>query len=200
MHRLAALLAVCGAVAATADLVIWHEDFSDVSDWYVVYDPGGGSSISSDGNEGSLFVNAGTSEAAFAPNPARSPFMAFNPVNAGDYTLSFTVAGLTGSTSYDVALDQFSAADGGAFIATLWQVYPASGTSVDTGFISINLGTVSGFDGATTHLLPKINMHTGDGSQTVRFDEMSFAVVPEPSAALLLLLGGCACRLRRRRR
>lgn len=187
------------ASAAMADLVIWEEDFSDVSDWGIVYDPGGGASITSDGAEASLFVNAGTSEAAFAPDTAVAPFVPFDPTNSADYTLTFVVAGLTGSTSYDIALDQFSDSNGGAFISTVWQVFPSSGTSVSDGLVSVNLGSVSGFDPATQYLQPKINVHTGDGAQTVRFDNMTFSVVPEPATGVLLLLGGCLCRWGRRR-
>ncbi len=176
------------AVVAQADLVIWYEDFSDVGDWQVIYDPGGNSTITSDGNEGLLYVDASASEAAFGPDTAVAPFVPFDPNESDQYTLSFTVAGLTFSTSYDLALDLFSAADGGSFITTVWQVFPTSGTSVDTGFISVNLGDYT-FDPATTHLMPKINVHTGDGAQTVRFDDMTFTLIPEPSAAALWLLG-----------
>ena len=197
MRRVWLLVLALGAASAPADLVIWSEDFSDVSDWRVVYDPGGGSSISSDGAEASLFVNGSATEAAFIPDTAVAPFVPFDPAQAGDYTLSFVVAGLSGSTSYDIALDQFSDSNSGAFLSTLWQVFPSSGTSVSTGLVTINLGTVAGFDASTQYLQPKINVHTGDGGQTVRFDDMSFSVVPEPSAALLLLMGGCLLRRRR---
>lgn len=199
MRHLWFFLLVSGAAAAPADLVIWNEDFSDVSDWTIVYDPGGGSSITSDGDEASLFVNASASEGAFAPNTAVAPFVPFDPTRPDDYTMIFEVAGLTYSTSYDLALDQFSDSNGGAFLSTIWLVYPSSGTSVSTGLVSVGLGTVSGFDGNARYLQPKINVHTGDGLQTVRFDNLSFHVVPEPGGALLLALGGCLCWSRRRR-
>lgn len=181
------------AARAPADLVIWYEDFSDVSDWHVVYDPGGGSSITSDGSEGLFYVDAPDSEAAFVPDPDVAPFVPFNPSQSDQYTFSFTIAGLTGSTSYDLALDLFSAPNAGAFITTVWQVYPTSGTSVDAGFISVNLGDYA-FDPSTTHLMPKVNVHTGFGEQTVRFDEMTFTQIPEPSATALILLGLVLCR------
>lgn len=193
------LLGLWASVAAADPIVIWSEDFSDVSDWQIVYDPGGGSTLSSDGDLAALFVNAAASEAAFIPNTAVAPFVPFDPSRPGDYTLTFVVAGLSYSTSYDVALDQFSAPHSGAFLSTVWQVFPSSGTSVSTGQVTISLGAVAGFDGAAQFLQPKINVHTGDGGQTVWFDEMTFSVVPEPSAALLAALGGCLLWRRRRR-
>ena len=183
---------VCIAVAclivqicqAPAD-VIWSEDFSDVSDWNIGYDPGGGSTLTTDGSVGQLYVNAGASEAAFVPNSGIKPFAAFDPLQSSEYTLNLTVSSITSSTSYDVALDQFDSSFN--FVGTLWNVFPSSGTSVATGLQSVNLGSLS-FAANTAYLMPKINVHTGDGAQTVGFDDLNI-VTAIPEASTLAMFG-----------
>jgi hypothetical protein len=169
-----------GANAAT----VWSEDFSDVSDWAVVFDPSSGSTITSDGNLGLLFVNGGSTLAAFAPS-SQAPF---DPINKADYTLDFNVNNVTWSTSYDIALDEFDS--GGNYLSTVWQVFPTEFSSTATGPQSINLGGFT-FNAATANIAPKINVYTGDAGQTVSFDSMSLdlAQVPEVSSWLMLSVG-----------
>ena len=181
---------------------VWSEDFSNVSDWRIGYDPGAGSTLTTDGNVGLLYVNSGASEAAFVPDSAVKPFAAFNPLQKSQYTLNLTVASITSSTSYDVALDQFDS--GHNFLATTWNVFPSSGTSVALGSQSVNLGSLS-FDANTAYLMPKINVHTGDGAQTVGIDDLSITTAAVPEASTSTMFGiagvlGTALVLRSRRK
>ena len=200
MRLVAALLAAL-CVSAEAN-VIWLEDFSDTSDWLVGYDPGSGSSISSDGNIGSLYVNAGGSEAAFIPSTGLAPYVPFDPNNKSEYDMLFTVAGVSGSMSYDIALDTFDASHN--YVTTVWQVYPTFSTSTATGPLLVNLGAYN-FDSSVAYLMPKVTVHTGFGEQTLAMDEMSFThtssqAVPDPtSSAGMTALGLFALALARRR-
>lgn len=186
---------VCIAVAclivqicqAPAD-VVWSEDFTDVSDWSIGYDPGGGSTLTTDGSVGQLYVNAGASEAAFVPNSGIKPFAPFDPLQSSQYTLNLTVSSITSSTSYDVALDQFDSSFN--FVGTAWNVFPSSGTSVALGSQSVNLGSLS-FAANTAYLMPKINVHTGDGAQTVGFDDLNIVTaIPEASSLAMFGIAG----------
>jgi hypothetical protein len=185
----AAVIALLGLTrVASATLIVWSEDFSNVSDWSVISDPGGGSSITSDGNLGSFYVNASNNVAAFGPNHTGTSGLAlFNTANKNDYFLNFTVDSLTWSTSYDLALDEFGA--DGQYTGTVWQVFPALSTSTDTGSFSVALGAFT-YDPGIMYILPKLTVHTGDGGQTVRFDSMSITeTVPEPSSVMLFVTG-----------
>lgn len=179
-----AAAALVGFTASTQAAVIWNQDFSDVSNWTVIFDPGGGSSLTSNGTEGLFYVNAGTSSAAFVPvNTGTQSLVPFDPGNASDYAMTFTVASVTGSTSYDIVLDEF---DGdGNYIATVFGVVPQSAF---VGSDTISLGSFS-FDVNTSYLAPKIDVYTGLGAQTVAFSQLEFTVVPEPCANGLVLAG-----------
>lgn len=181
----AAICLIVNTYAACAG-VVWSEDFSNVSDWKIGYDPGAGSTLTSDGNVGLLYVNAGASEAAFVPDSAVKPFAPFDPIQKAQYTLSLTVASITSSTSYDVALDQFDSSFN--FLGTTWNVFPSSGTSVATGLQNVNLGTLS-FDSNTAYLMPKINVHTGNGAQTVGIDDLSISTAAVPEASTSTMFG-----------
>ncbi|HMP74992.1 MAG TPA: PEP-CTERM sorting domain-containing protein [Kiritimatiellia bacterium] len=192
--------ALCSALAlppARADL-IWQEDFSDVSDWSVIFNfQGDGSSLDSDGSLGTFSVAALNNEVAFGPTVGVAPFVPFDPANKADYTMTYVVEGLTASVSYDIRLDLFDSGD--AYIATVFAVVPQG---VGTGSNTVNLGDFT-FDGATAKILPKVSVFTGPDftDQEVRFDEIRFDVVPEPSVAALMLAGALlAARGVRRRR
>ena len=172
------------ATAARATIIIWSEDFSNVSDWQVIFDPDGGSSITSDGNLGLFHVPSYGTQAAFGPIPGVAPLVSFDVANKNAYTMDFTVPSLTDSTSYDIRLDQFDANTN--YLSTIFGVWP-QGTF--TGTTNVALGAFS-YDLATTYLLPKITVFTGNGDQTVRFDSMDFTVaVPEPSTGFLFVIG-----------
>jgi hypothetical protein len=157
--------------AAAATAVIWSENFSNVSNWRIISDPGGGSSITSDGSRAALFVQAPQNLAAFGPKPGVAPLVAFDLADKGKYALSFTVSKLTLSLSYDIALDEFDAQTN--YVGTIWQVFPSTSTSTFVGSTNVSLGALV-YDTKTAYLLPKITVHTGDGSQTVEFSKMEF--------------------------
>jgi len=176
-------LMLLAVYSAQADL-LWSEDFSDVSDWSVISDPGGGSTITSDGNLGLFYVNSNNTEAAFGPNTGVAPFVPKS--DDSSFTMSFDVDSLTSSTSYDIALDEFDSSH--TYLSTIWQVFPSSGTSTFTGSTNINISGLS-YNANTAYLMPKIDVHTGNGAQTVRFDSMQFTTIPEPGPLVLMLLG-----------
>lgn len=198
------VLIVVAALAAPwwsgAAVVIWQEDFSDVSDWFVIDDPGGGSSISSDGSLGAFYVNDDNNNASFGPrNDGSAPFVPFDPARKSLYALAFTVDHLTWSTSYQITLDEFGINSN--YLNTVWNVFPTQYTTTVTGYTNINLGAYA-FDPATAFLMPKIVVYTGDGAQTTYFDSMEFeeASIPEPDPLLLTLLGLASVRYATRRR
>lgn len=199
--RLVAALSAVLCFSANAN-VIWLEDFSDTSDWLVGYDPAGGSSISSDGNVGSLYVNGGGTEAAFIPSTGLAPFVPFDPNSKTEYDMIMTIVSVSGSMSYDIALDTFDASHN--YVSTVWQVYPTFSTSTDTGTLLVNLGAYN-FDGGVAYLMPKVTVHTGYGEQTLVFDDLSFThtssqAVPDPtSSAGMTALGMLALAAARRR-
>lgn len=163
--------------------IIWSEDFSDVSDWGVVHDPGGSSTITSDGSLGAMYVDAGANQAAFAPNQIDANFISFDPTKASDYTLNWDIDSLTWSTSWDIAMDEF--ASDKSYVGTVWNIYPAAGTTAETGSLSKNLSGFS-WNASTAYIIPKVDVYTGDPAQTVYFDSMEVDVVPEPATMMLL--------------
>jgi hypothetical protein len=172
-----------GAVAQ-ATIIIWSENFSDVSDWQVIFDPGGGSTITSDGNLGLFNVPSANNQAAFGPTPGVAPLVAFDTAKKNDYAMDFTVPSLTDSTSYDIRLDEFDSNTN--YLSTVFGVFP-QGTF--TGTTNVSLGAFS-YNGSTVYLLPKITVFTGNPNQTVSFDSMDFSLsVPEPSTAFLFVVG-----------
>lgn len=178
---------IMSAPAANAEIV-WSEDFSDVYGWGIVYDPGGGSSITSSGGSGAFYVDKGNDQAAFAPLQSDANFIAFDSSKASGYRLDFTVDGLTWSTSYDIAMDEFNSQK--QWLSTVWQVYPLQYTTTDTGSLSSSLGGFA-WNPDVAYIIPKVNVHTGDPAQTVYFDKMSMALnaVPEPASTTLFFLG-----------
>ena len=181
------------AMPAVAD-VIWNDGFSNATGWSIVYDQDSSASFTSDGNLGSMSVGAANSLAAFGVN-ARIPF---DPANKSQYTLSLTTFDLTLSTSYDVALDEFDSNSN--YLSTVWQIFPTSFTSTFVGSTNVNLGAYA-FNASGAYVSPKVTVHTGDGTQTVRFDSMSMdqQVVPEPGSLALIIGGGLTAVLLRKR-
>ena len=188
-------MGLVAAMPAAAD-VVWNEDFSDVSDWALISNPSNDASVVSSGGLG-LFTEL--SPGMLAPNGAAfgsTTRIAFDSSSAGDYTFSFTVDSIGGSMSYDIAFDCFSNATDG-YVDTVWNVYP---NGAFTGTTNINLGTFS-FASDVTYISPKLTIHTGEGNQTVAFDAMSMdqQVIPEPASLALILGGGLAVVLLRKR-
>ena len=186
---LTACLALARVPAANATIV-WVENFSVVTDWTVILNPGG-ATITTDGNLGSFNVPPGNAEAAFGPITGVAPLVSFSNAEKHKYTLSFDVDSLTGSTSYDIRLDQFDANTN--YISTVFNVFP-QGTF--TGTTNVSLAGFT-FSGSAAFILPKISVFTGDPNQTVVFDNMEFDLIPEPSTTFLLALGGVIVARRR---
>lgn len=168
---------VLGAYSAALAETVWTENFTDVADWSVIYDPGKGSTITTDGNLGSFTVKAGGSEAAFVPAADVAPYAPFDPAKKAQYTLTFKVEKITASVSYDIAFDQFVEPSADGFLGTIWQVHPTNGTSIATGTVVVNLGGYE-FDSTAKFILPKVTVHTGYGDQTVKFDLMQIDLNP----------------------
>ncbi len=192
---IATFLIVGGASVTTAD-IIWLEDFSDVSDWQIIFNanPGDNSSITSDGSMASMYVESESSEAAFGLNTGVATLVPFDPLNKDDYSMTFTVDSLTGSMSYDIRLDLFDGAD--TYLGTVFGIVP-QGTFVGTD--TIGLGAFS-YDPDTVSVAPKITVFTGLGDQTVVFEQLYFEQIPEPAAAVMMLMGLAGLALGRRRR
>ena len=170
-------------VRAKADL-IWTQDFSNVSNWQVVFNPDSSvTGIQSDGTHGLFSVQTNNSLAAFGPNTALSPLAPFVPANNGNYGFDFITSSLTGSASYDLSLDEFDANTN--YIGTVFSVFPQT---TFTGSTNIALGAFS-FNPNTGYLLPKLTLYTGNGDQTVGFSVMELTVVPEPSTLVLAMIG-----------
>jgi hypothetical protein len=167
--------------------VVWTEDFSDVSDWMVIFNgQGGDASITSGGSIADLYVQSANNEVAYGPRTDGSaPLIAFDPDRPQIYTMRFIVDSVTYSTSYDIRLDQFD--ENTNYVGTVGPVFP-QGTFVGTA--QTNLGSYS-FAANTRYVLPKITVFTGDGGQTVTFDHMEFdqLAVPEASTIGLMLFG-----------
>lgn len=179
-----AALAAIGLVhwaGISAGEVVWSENFADVNDWQVIADPGGGSSITTDGSQGLMAVSSPAEQAAFGPKPGVAPLVVVGVKQPGALTMSLTVSKLTQSVSYDIALDEFDA--GTNYVNTIWQVFPATSTSTFTGTTNVPLGALK-FSASTTYVLPKITVHTGEGRQAVGFSRMEFNVSPRPARPL----------------
>jgi hypothetical protein len=192
-------LAVLPLCASAVSITVWNEDFSDVSDWQIISDPGGGSTITTDGDLAALYVDKASEQAAFGPKTdGSSAFVPFDRDNPHIYSMHFTVDSITYSLSYDIALDLFDAGEN--YLATVWQVFPESSTSTFVGYTNVNLGTFS-YHADTVYLMPKITVHTGDGGQTAYFDEMHFEEeqIPEPHVTFLLFVGAATLVAKYRR-
>lgn len=175
----------CLCTHAAWGAALYQEDFSDVSDWVVVYnDQGGAVSLASDGALGTFSIEAPNNFAAFAPLPNPSVFAPFDASRASGYFLRYAVAGLTDSTSYSIEIDQFDS--GQNYLSTVFSVAP-QGTFVGTNTVFF---TGYPWDPAAAYILPKVTMYTGLGNQTVTFDFLEIGVIPEPGSLMLLMVGG----------
>lgn len=196
------MVALLGFFTTAQAGVIWDQDFSNVSNWYVGNDPSGGSSITTTtsnglqtGTYGAFYVNGASTEATFVPiNTGTASLVLFDQANKNDYSLNYTVS-VWWSNSYDIALDQFDAS--GTFIGTIWSVVPTTsapgwnggaGEPFPSTSYTVSLGSFT-FDANTAYLMPKIDVQTGAGGQTVFFSELNFSVVPEPAMSALILVG-----------
>lgn len=162
--------------------VIYHDDFSDVSDWEVVFNNlGGVATVTSDGSWASFYVAGANNLVAFAPISGVTPLPSFNI--ASTYRMTYAVQSLTYSTSYSIEIDQFDANTN--YLATAFGVVP-QGVILGTNTVSLE-GIAWNIN--TEYVLPKITVYTGDGNQTVVFDFLDVYPIPEPSSLVLLAMG-----------
>jgi len=146
---------------------LWGKEFSNAGDWIVIYDPGSDSSVKSVDGLGALYVSAAKSEAAFGPDShIETNLMPFDPSKASEYTISWKIEQVTNSVGWDIAIDEFNADK--QFINTIWNIYPATGNCSDRGEFSKILSERQ-WKPETRYIMPKVNVHTGGGSQTVYF-------------------------------
>lgn len=164
---LVVILGVGMLASVTHAETLWSEDFSDVSDWGIISDPGGGSTITAVGGQGVMYVDKGDNIAAFGPNQTDANLIPFVPTKRSEYTIKWRVNDLTWSVSWDVAIDVFDVDK--EYLDTVWNIYPSMGSAAEKGEFSKNLGEKT-WDINTRYIMPKINIHTGDGKQTVYFD------------------------------
>lgn len=178
------LIAVMTIGSYTQAATLWSEDFSDVSDWGIVYAQHYGSSISASGGLGRLYVDAPNSVAAFAPNTIDANLIPFDTTKKSEYTLNWIVDDLTYSISWDIALDEYDLSK--TYISTSWGIY---GTSTnEKGAFAQNLGSKT-FNADTAYVKPKVTVHTGAVAQSVYLDNMSMDQNPIPEPTSILLLG-----------
>ncbi len=193
MKKIAAMVMGVTLVAGHAfGVLIWQEDFADVSDWSIIANPSNDASIVSDGSHG-LFTEPSPgllwpAGAAFGPTN-RIPF---NPATPEDYHFGFTVTAISNSMSFDIALDCFS---NSVYVATVWDIFP---NQAYTGSTNIHLAPFS-FNPTIDTISPKLTIHTGDGDQTITFDEMNMDQIPEPATIALLVAAAAVLGLRRKR-
>ena len=191
-----------GGFSATAD-VIWQEDFSDVSDWFMVANPAGDGSFSSDGSYATFTEpTAGTNGLTFAPVPRA----AFDPALKDTYSLDITVQSLTWSASHKWAIDEWDSE--GAYVGTVWNVWPTvEGDRSTAGFdpagpvtTNINLGAYT-FNSTTAYIAPKFDISTGDGGQSLVLDNLAITqTIPEPTTLNLVGLALASVFFAARRR
>lgn len=150
--------------------ILWSEDFADVSDWRIISDSGGGSTISVSDGLGAMYVDKRNSIAAFAPNLNDANLVPFDPMQSSEYTINWKVDHLTKSVSWDISVDEFDADK--EYLDTVWNVYPIKSSTASSGEFSQNLGDKS-WDSETAYIIPKATIHTGGRRQTIYFSYMN---------------------------
>ncbi|MFH0878661.1 MAG: hypothetical protein V2A34_03015 [Lentisphaerota bacterium] len=181
-------LLVAGVQFTSGD-TIWYEDFSDVSDWFIVADPMGDGTMSSDGSYGTFSEpSSAESGLTFAPTTRAT----FDPAMKATYSMDITIQSLTGSASHKWAIDEWNSA--GTYVGTVWNVWPTgeSDRSI-VGFApagpvttNINLGAYT-FDSSAAYIAPKFDLSTGDGGQSLVLDNLSITqTIPEPATMNLI--------------
>ena len=176
------------------------------STWSIVADPSGGSTISTvNGTQGQFYVNGANTSAAFIPNSGLSIDAPFVPANSANYVLDYNVS-VWWSDSYDIVLDEFDSS--GNYINTIGGIVTQTGNpgwnntlgapNPATAY-TVSLGGFT-YDAGTDYILPKVDVYTGAGGQTVTFSEMDISTVPEPCTYSMILAGVGGLLLMRRRR
>lgn len=146
---------------------LWSEDFSDVGDWEIISDQGGGSSITASDGLAAMYVDKSNNLAAFGPRTTDVSLVPFIPAEKSEYIMKWKVGNLTTSVSWDIAIDEFD--ENKKFINTIWNIYPKIGSTAETGEFSKNFGEKT-WTLKTKYIKPKITIHTGNAAQKVCFD------------------------------
>ena len=174
-----------GLVAQSPGAVVWDARFDQIGDWVVGDDPKGGSTNTTDGTSGLLYVNGNNTTAAFIPDVNLKAFIAYDAATINNYVLHLQVSNVTLSCSYDISMDMFDADHN--HIGTVWDIVPQTAI---TGSNTYSMAKI--YMANTAYLMPKITVHTGNGAQTVTIFSMTVDetdAVPEPVAGGLLLIG-----------
>jgi hypothetical protein len=79
-----------------------------------------------------------------------------------------------------------------------WNNNPPAGPNPATAY-TVSLGGFT-YDAGTAYILPKVDVYTGAGGQTVTFSEMDISTVPEPGTYSMILAGVGGLLLMRRHR
>lgn len=169
---LLALVLVIGCMVSGSAVqaeVIWSEDFSDVGEWGVISDPGGGSTITVVDGLGAMQINEGKNTAAFGPNPVSENFIPFDPGKKDAYAINWKIDKLTDSVSWDIAIDEFDSNQ--QYINTIWYIYPAKGSTNEKGEFSKSFGNKT-WNSKTSYIIPKVTVYSGNGQQTVYFSRL----------------------------
>lgn len=188
MNRIA--LSFIGVMLAAAPWVsgdiIWHEDFSDISDWHVWSGTATNAGMVALGTMADLIVSNSDGRGTFIPTEGLQTLAPFDPSQKSAYNVTWTVDSLDNSCSYHIHLDLYDASSN--YFGTTWDI-----TVFDTrtGSVSTNLGSFT-FDANTRFVKPKMDVTTGFGDQWVRMDDLAIEAIPEPGASAMIFRGAGA--------
>ncbi|MFH0953090.1 MAG: hypothetical protein V1873_02040 [Verrucomicrobiota bacterium] len=183
-------LASIGVMLAAAQLVygdvIWHEDFSDISDWHVWSGSATNAGIVGLGTMADLIVSNNDGIGTFIPTEGLQTLAPFDPSQKSAYDVTWAVDSLDNSCSYHIHLDLYDASSN--YFSTTWNL-----TAFDTrtGSVSTNLGSFT-FDANTRFVKPKMDVTTGFGDQWVRMDDLAIEAIPEPGTSAMIFRGAGA--------
>ncbi|MFH0953087.1 MAG: PEP-CTERM sorting domain-containing protein [Verrucomicrobiota bacterium] len=178
--------------AASADVILYHDDLSSVSGWTYVWQsqPDAGPFWFSDGSNGMFSVLSNSAAIAYSP----VEYLAFDSNTWSAATLSFAVSNISGSMSYQVGFDQFDASSN--YLSAL-TIHP------DGTFVGNTNHALQGFswDANTKLVKPKVTISTGLGNQQMELAEMDIvSTIPEPTTLAMLVGAGLAAVAIRRSR
>jgi hypothetical protein len=168
-------MAVMAISSSAQAATVWTESFTNVDSWAVIV---GNGTVTSNGSQG-LFNEPDASD-NFTTIYDKTAAPAFNPANKSDYDWAFKTDSITGSMSYEIALDTFNSS-----LDYINTVYGIQNNDTFVGTKTVNLGGFT-FDSNTAYISPKVTVHTGLGDQTLTMDYMQLDVIPEPTSMLLL--------------
>ncbi|MDP2942863.1 MAG: hypothetical protein Q8O36_05105, partial [Candidatus Omnitrophota bacterium] len=146
---LVALMAIMAIGSHAQAATIWTEPFTSAADWSV---SGGTGTITSNGTQGLFDAPNASSSLTGIYDKTKGP--AFDPVNKSNYDWVFKTDGVTGSMSYEIALDTFDSS-----LVYINSVYVQPNDTF-VGTKTVNLGGFT-FNGSTAYISPKVTVYTG---------------------------------------